>query len=77
MTDLGKHKEYELNEKDIDSVLNFLRIFDPSNATPEKAIGFLVYLRIGFHEIGHDNPEKLEQLFKKYINQGKEKSRKL
>ena len=54
---------YELNEKDIDSTLNFLRIYDPNNATPEKAIDFLEYLHAGVHKMGHANPDKLEELY--------------
>lgn len=54
---------YELNEKDIDSTLNFLRIYDPDNATPEKAIDFLEYLYASVHKMRHDNPEKLEELY--------------
>ena len=54
---------YELNEKDIDSTLNFLRIYDPENATPEKAIDFLEYLYAGVHKLRHDSPEKLEELY--------------
>lgn len=54
---------YELNEKDIDSTLNFLRIYDPENATPEKAIDFLEYLYAGVHKLHHDSPEKLEELY--------------
>ena len=30
--------DYELNEKDIDSVLNFLKLTDPANATIENHI---------------------------------------
>jgi phosphatidylserine/phosphatidylglycerophosphate/cardiolipin synthase-like enzyme len=32
---------YEINEKDIDTVVSFLKIHDPENATPEKAIELL------------------------------------
>lgn len=68
MTDFNEHEEYEINEKDIDSILNFLQIFDPENAKPEKAIAFLQYLRLGVHEIAHSNPEKLEELYGKFKN---------
>lgn len=36
---------YNLNEKDIDSVLLFLKENDPENATPERAIDFLASLK--------------------------------
>ena len=32
---------YDINEKDIDGVIRFLKINDPKNATPERAIAFL------------------------------------
>lgn len=59
---------YEINEKDIDSTLNFLRIFDPTNATPEKAIAFLEYMYIGAHMMQHTDPEAVEELYKEYLN---------
>ena len=65
--------DYELNEKDIDSTLNFLRIFDPINATPEKAIAFLEYMYVGFHMMQHTNPQGLEELYKAFIEQDKNK----
>lgn len=33
--------DYEINEKDIDSVIRFLKTVDPENATPEMAINIL------------------------------------
>ncbi|MGB3945906.1 MAG: hypothetical protein WBK76_03655 [Candidatus Saccharimonadales bacterium] len=67
MTDLSKLEEYEINEKDIDSVLNYMRIFDPENATSEKAIEFLEYLRVGLHEKAHGaKDEDLKALYDKY-----------
>jgi hypothetical protein len=58
--------EYELSERDIDKMLNWLRIFDPENATPEQAIAFLTDARISIHKYAHDKPEKLEELYKKF-----------
>ena len=57
-------KDYELNEKDIDSVIRYLKIHDPQNATPEKAISMLEDLQTFFHKMSHDNPELLEKLYK-------------
>lgn len=54
--------KYELNEKDINSVIRYLKIHDPQNATPEKAIEFLESLSSGVHELAHSNPELLEKL---------------
>jgi tryptophanyl-tRNA synthetase len=55
-------QRYELNEKDIDSVIRYLKLTDPENATPEKAIELLEELQAGAHMLAHDNPELLEQL---------------
>ncbi len=70
MTDFTNHDEYEINEKDIDSALNYLRIFDPEHATPEHAIAFLEYLRMGVHQKAHESTdEELEALYKKFKKQ--------
>ena len=61
--------EFELSEQDIDKMLNWLRIFDPDNATPEQAIAFLVDTRVSIHQYAHDNPEKIEELYKKFKSQ--------
>lgn len=57
-------KEYEINDQDIESVINFLKINDPENATREKAISLLQDLQRGFHGIAHDNPDLLLKLQK-------------
>lgn len=51
--------KYEINEKDIDSVIRFLKTTDPDNATPEMAIAILEHLQVSFHTLSHDNPEIL------------------
>lgn len=65
-------KEYELNEQDIDSVIRYLKIYDPDNATPEKAIAMLEDLQSGIHMLGHSNPELLEKLYKDVKNDKKD-----
>ena len=62
-------KDYEPNEEDIDSVIRYLKIHDPENATPEKAIAMLEDLQMFFHKISHDNPELLEKLYKELKNE--------
>jgi len=62
-------EDYELNEKDIDSTISWLRIVDPKNAKPENAIDFLVYLRTVIHQEWHENSQDLE----KYYNEFKTK----
>ena len=60
---------YQINEKDIDTVLNILKKTDP-NATPEQAIEILESLQAGFHEMSHTNPELLEEI-KKELDKNK------
>lgn len=57
-------ENYELNEKDIDSVIRYLEIHDPENATRERAIDLLEDLQAGVHKMAHTNPELLEKLQK-------------
>ncbi len=54
---------YQMNEKDIEMVINFLKITDPENATPEVAIQLLEHLQATFHTLTHDNPEKLKEMY--------------
>ncbi|HEX8762869.1 MAG TPA: hypothetical protein VF733_03875 [Candidatus Saccharimonadales bacterium] len=55
---------YELNEKDIDSTISYLKTIDPENATPEMAIAFLEELHARVHLLAHENPALLEQVYK-------------
>lgn len=64
-------KDYELNEKDIDSALRYLKATDPENATPEKAIAMLEELMAGVHMLSHTNPELLEKLYQDLKNDKK------
>lgn len=57
---------YELNEKDIDSVIRFLNIHDPEHATPEMAIALLEHLHATLHTLAKDNPELLEELYEDF-----------
>lgn len=66
---MANHQDYEISEKDIDSVINYPRIFDPEHATPENAIDFIEYLRTGVHELAHSNPERLEELYSAFSSQ--------
>ena len=62
---------YEINEKDIDSVLNYLKIHDPVNATPEMAIAILEEMQVRFHTMSHDDPEMLKQVLEDLKKQKK------
>lgn len=57
-------KRYELNEKDIDSTISYLKTIDPENATPEMAIDFLEELQARVHVLAHENPELLEKIYR-------------
>lgn len=50
--------DYEINEKDIDSALEWLKKNDPANATPEGAIQFIVDLRNNAHQNLHDSTDE-------------------
>lgn len=60
------NKGYEINEKDIDRVLNYLKIHDPEHATPEMAIAFLEFYKAKFHEMAHTDLDKLEDLYEEF-----------
>jgi hypothetical protein len=55
-------EEYEINEKDIESVIRWLTINDPQHADRETAISLLQEMKAGFHGMAHNNPELLEKL---------------
>jgi hypothetical protein len=57
-------EEYEINEKDIDSVIRWLKIHDPENATPEMAIEILEEMYARVHLMSHEDPELLEKIYR-------------
>ncbi len=70
--------DYEINEKDIDTVLNQLKRVHPENATPEMAIDILEYMQAKAHLLVHENPnathEDLVEAMYQEITNGKKKS---
>lgn len=50
--DMNNKKQigYDINEKDIDGTIRFLEINDPDNATPERAIDFLAYMKTNLRD---------------------------
>ena len=64
-------KGYEINEKDIESVINFLKIQDPDNATPEMAIEILEAMQAKFHIMAHTDPDILKQILEDLKKQKK------
>jgi len=55
-------ENYEPNEKDIDSMIRFLKIDEPENATREQAIAKLKDLKAGVDIMSYNNPDRLEKL---------------
>lgn len=53
---------YEINEKDIEGTIRFLKTIDPEKATPEMAIALLEHFKGAFHELAHTDPEKLNEI---------------
>lgn len=64
-------KDYEINEKDIDKVIRFLKIYDPAHATPEMAIALLEHMQATFHTMAHENPELLQELYDDFRKKNK------
>ena len=56
--------KYEINEKDIEATIRFLKTIDPEHATPEMAITLLEHYQAEFHLLGHTDPEKLVEILK-------------
>ncbi len=55
-------KPYEIDEKDIESTLRWLKVNDPENATREQAEALLKDLKAGLHSMAHNNPDLLNEL---------------
>ena len=70
-------KGYELNEKDIDSMLNWLKLNRPEYATPEFAIDVLEELHATLHTMSHEEPDNLDNMnaaLNRVIEQRKEEA---
>lgn len=59
---------YDINDKDIDGMLNYLRIFEPENAIREYAIEFLKFLKLSYRRTGRFEPDELPELLKDFKN---------
>lgn len=69
MKDAEKFKEYQISEPDIDKIINYLKIVDPENATPENAILFLSHYATRFHEMGHTlSDDQLQEFYNQFKN---------
>ena len=63
-----------MNEKDIEGVINYLKIFDPENATPEMAIELLEYMQATYHNINHEDSMLLKKMYEDLQKQEKLKT---
>jgi hypothetical protein len=52
---------YDTNDKDIEGVLHYLRIFEPENANREYATEFLKYMKLSARRTGFTNPDELDK----------------
>lgn len=56
-------KAYEINEKDIDSIMNYIKTIVPENPTPEMTVACLERLQVSVYIMAHDNPMLLENIY--------------
>lgn len=56
-------EQYEITEKDIESMVNYLRIFHPENANQEFATEMLEYLKASYHRLALTDPNALDGLY--------------
>jgi hypothetical protein len=66
---MSKIGGYQLNEKDIDSMIRFLKTTDPEHATPEMAIALLEHLKAHYHIKAYLEPEELEKEYKELLHE--------
>ena len=70
----NKSQKYEINEKDIETVLGILQRTDPENATPQMAIALLEELQMNIHLAGHKDIEALIETHKRLKREKKLKT---
>lgn len=59
---------YEINDRDVEAVVSWLKIFHPANANEEYARGMLIAMKLSYRQVGRDNPDKLEDFYFEYNN---------
>lgn len=59
-------EQYEITEKDIESTVNYLRIFHPEIANREFAIEMLEYLKASYHRLALISPDALNSLYEAF-----------
>jgi hypothetical protein len=58
--------------KDIEAMVNYLKIHQPDKATPEYAAMMLDFLQTKLHDLALHDPEQLLNLYEKLNTQDKE-----
>lgn len=59
---------YDINDKDIERMLNYLRIFQPEDANREFATEFLKYLKLTVRRTGFTEPDELYKQLEAFKN---------
>ena len=60
-------------QKDIESMVNYLKIHKPENATIEYAAAMLDFMQTKLHELALNDPEELLNLYETYQKQDTDK----
>lgn len=55
--------DYVITDEDVDTVVRYLKIFHPENATREFALFMLESTKSAIHKIAIDNPDGLDELY--------------
>lgn len=59
---------YDINEKDVDTIIRILKKYDPEHATPKYVIDFLTKTKFNMRESSNvDFGDNLIDLFNKYL----------
>lgn len=64
-------KRYEISAEDIGSMVNYLKVFDPSNANDDFAAAFLSYLKDTYRQLSIDDEPQLTNLLLEFKNSSK------
>lgn len=57
---------YEINEKDIQSMVKYLEVFHPENANHEFAEEMLRYLKAASRRLATSDPDTLDKLYEEF-----------
>ncbi len=57
---------YEITDEDIEAIDRWLSVNHPENANQDYAKGMLVKMKSLYRQVGFDNPDHLEDLYRDY-----------